>query len=334
MAFLKKALMNYFDLKDNPMTSMKKSVLFAKLSASIFKVPEDKVAREYYRSNIRQFLKLLKHHAIVFVDDQGILRKSYGVALDLTSDPEKKLIKTFLAQMKKNGQLISLSIPNYGESCCEIMELIDGQMFCSSRNCQLNNEYLRNESNLADQDLESWQNLVNIKSKETTTDVFENIFDPILKYTKNLQIYDRNIGFHITDDNKVSDNYERGIKSILKRFQEVSIQEKITVKIYTTCRYNRKKDSSEALEKFEYFLANKFPKISISVFGVEGKADEFRHGRMLKSDQFAFYIDRGYDWLDKDEKVRDNFFVKDTDPSGIIRDFIIMQKMKKYYPKH
>ncbi len=279
------------------MTSMKKSVLFAKLSASIFKVPEDKVAREYYRSNIRQFLKLLKHHAIVFVDDQGILRKSYGVALDLTSDPEKKLIKTFLAQMKKNG-------------------------------------YLRNESNLADQDLESWQNLVNIKSKETTTDVFENIFDPILKYTKNLQIYDRNIGFHITDDNKVSDNYERGIKSILKRFQEVSIQEKITVKIYTTCRYNRKKDSSEALEKFEYFLANKFPKISISVFGVEGKADEFRHGRMLKSDQFAFYIDRGYDWLDKDEKVRDNFFVKDTDPSGIIRDFIIMQKMKKYYPKH
>jgi hypothetical protein len=323
---------------------MRNSVLFVKLSASIFKVPENEEAREYYRGSLRHFFEILRHHAVIFIDDQGILSTSYKTALDLMSGEEKTLIKSFLKQMQKERRFIKvgLSIPSNSSSCCEVMNSIDGKMFCSSRNCQLRDEVLRNSSNLADQNLSSWQNAIKIYRTGTVTqsEAFRCIFDPILKYTKNLQIYDKNIGAYLQKEGerkyRVNDNYQRGIISILERFNKVSIQEKISVEIYTTHGKSTEINSKKALEEFESFLAEKFStRISIEVFGVRGMKEDFAHCRGIKSDQFTFYIEHGCDWIDENHKVRDNMFSAyfeefDTSKS----EFSKMRGMQKYYPEY
>lgn len=135
---------------------------------------------------------------------------------------------------------------------------------------------------------------------------------PIIKYSKLIKIYDKQISNLDFRTNDIPENYKRNILYWMNYFY--SINNLIEIKIYTSYKDKSNKILLESkLQELESLVKEQNPDINFEIRIIE----EENHERYYSTDLVFFSCDRGIDLIDSNGRLRDDIHINiiDSDES-------------------
>lgn len=171
------------------------------------------------------------------------------------------------------------------------------------------------------------------------------MWNPIFRYAKHVKLFDRFLGHHLTAGFPHGEpltsgtrlyiryNFASGLEWVLRHFTQANKHgECRTFEVMTGLNHNHYHPTvidaaATALRDLASTLSARYCFPMTMIIKREAAGHTMRHARFLFTDQLALMVDRGFDLLRSDGKVRDVVITHVSDPGKIEREVRDLQDM-------
>ena len=275
----------------------------------------------------------LQNCFIAEFEDERLKTAIYNNVSQLPASNAKKKIMLLFGELKKRNHFISCLIPDYfgvdDDLSCAIKQaesvLLDMILIAKKENDQpvkLNAEVTTlgfyNQSNFAAERSNLAQKGTTLKPDELgESDLLDKIFKKALIYASRIEICDRIFGL------KFGDNFEHSFVTMFNWLEKNVVDPVRLEKIIIHCEKPPGYGDDNMKVKLSPIKSGRFSKIVIEIrFYHKDKdskleGDPLPHDRYLMTDQVAFDIGRGMDFLSKRTRGNRDISINYQDPDEI-----------------